>query len=115
MSPIYLEFSVNDSRKNIIRETTGNCKLNLTIVKDLLYINLYGYVLTSAFFNYLVNVTAGGPDSPWGHMLPSSTVDCGWFVAFWGNQIFLVKKFIEIVIVWDYYTIPSGLTLFWHS
>ena len=50
--------------KNIIRETTGNCKLNLTSVKDLLYINLYGYVLTSAFFNYLVNVTAGGPKSP---------------------------------------------------
>ena len=30
----------------------------------------------------MVSVTAGGPDSPRGHMYPSSTVDLGCFVAF---------------------------------
>ena len=38
------------------------------------------------YFNYLVSVTAGGPVSPRGHMKPSSTVDFGWFVAFWEHQ-----------------------------
>ena len=61
------------------------------------------------YFNYLVSVTAGGPVSPRGHTQPSSTVDFGWFVAFREHQIFL--KFIEIVILWVYYTIPVGFTL----
>ena len=30
-------------------------------------------------FTHLVSITAGGPESPWGHMQPSSTVDFSWF------------------------------------
>ena len=30
-----------------------------------------------SYLNYLVSVTAGGPESPRGHMWPSSTVDFG--------------------------------------
>ena len=41
------------------------------------------------YFNYLVSVTARGPESPRGHMYPSSTVDFGWFVAFESINIFL--------------------------
>ena len=46
------------------------------------------------YFNYLVSVTAGGQVSPppRGNMLPSSTFDLGWFVAFWKFfKIFHVK------------------------
>ena len=43
------------------------------------------------YFNYLVSVTAGGPRSPRGHMLPSSTVDFGLFAAFESVKIFRVK------------------------
>ena len=43
------------------------------------------------YFNYLVSVTAGGPESPRGHMYPSSTVDFGWFVAFESIKIFGVE------------------------
>ena len=39
-------------------------------------------------FTHLVSVTAGGPESPWGHMQPSSTVDFSWFVAFREHQHF---------------------------
>ena len=40
------------------------------------------------YFNYLVSVTAGGPVSPRGHMLPSPADDFGWFVAFREHQNF---------------------------
>ena len=40
------------------------------------------------YFNYLVNVTAGGPVSPRDNMWPSSTVDFSWFVAFESIKIF---------------------------
>ena len=33
-----------------------------------------------------LDVTAGGPESPRGHMQPSSTVDFGWFAAFWEHK-----------------------------
>ena len=39
-------------------------------------------------FTHLVSVTVGGPESPWGHMQPSTTVDFSWFVAFWEHQHF---------------------------
>ena len=56
--------------------------------------------------------TAGGPVSPRGHMKPSSTVDFGWMVAFGEHQNFPCLKLIEIVILWVYYTIPFGFSLF---
>ena len=43
------------------------------------------------YFNFLVSVTAGGPESPRVHMKPSSTVDIGRFVAFDSIKIFHVK------------------------
>ena len=45
---------------------------------------------------------------------PSSTVNFGWFVAFGEHQNFPRLKLIEIVILWVYYTIPFGFSLFWH-
>ena len=39
-------------------------------------------------------------------------VDFDWFVAGWEHTIFRVK--IEIVILWVYYTIPVGFSIFWH-
>ena len=71
-------------------------------------------VLFSLYFNYLVSVTAGGPVSPRGHMKPSSTVDFDWFVVFESIKIFRMKL-TEIVILWVYYTVPFGFSLFWHS
>ena len=61
-------------------------------------------------FNYLVSVSAGGPRSTRGHMLPSSTVDSGWFVAFESIKIFRVK------IDWNcnFVGISFGLSLIWH-
>ena len=59
--------------------------------------------LYSNHFTHLVSVTACGPESPWGHMQPSSTVDFSWFVSFrehWST--FSVLKFIEIVILGVY-------------
>ena len=47
-------------------------------------------------------------------VLPSCTVDFGWFVAFGEHQNFPCLKLIEIVILWVYYTIPFGFSLFWH-
>ena len=45
---------------------------------------------------------------------PSSTVDFGWFVAFESIKFSMIKLF-EIVILWVYYTIPFGFSLFfWH-
>ena len=38
-----------------------------------------------------MSVTAGGPVSPRGHMILNSTVDFGWFVAFWEHKIFHVE------------------------
>ena len=52
----------------------------------------------SLYFNHLVIVTAGGLESRRVHMLPSSTVDFGWFVAFLENHNFPSLKLIEIVI-----------------
>ena len=43
-----------------------------------------------------------------------STVDFGWFVPFGENQNFLCLKLIEIVILWVYYIIPFGFSLFGH-
>ena len=43
------------------------------------------------YFNYLVSVAAGGPESPRGYMKPSFAVDLGWFVAFWEHQNFRVN------------------------
>ena len=40
------------------------------------------------YFNYLVSVTAGVPESPRGHMKPSSKIDFGWFIAFGEQQNF---------------------------
>ena len=59
------------------------------------------------YFNYLVSATASGPESPWGHMESSSTVDFGWLVAFWEHH-----HLTEIVILWVYYIIPFGFSLF---
>ena len=39
------------------------------------------------YFNHLVSVTDCGPESPRGHIWPSSTVDGGWFVAFESTTI----------------------------
>ena len=39
-------------------------------------------------FTHLVSVTAGGPESPWGNMQPSSTVDFSWYIAFQEHQHF---------------------------
>ena len=63
-----------------------------------------------------MSVTACGTVSPRGHMSPSSTVDFGWFVAFGEHQNFSVFKIelIEIVILWVYFTIPFGFSLFGH-
>ena len=47
-------------------------------------------------------------------MLPSSTVDLGWFVAFGEHQNVPCLKLIKIVILLVYYTIPFGFSLFWH-
>ena len=65
------------------------------------------------YFNYLVSVTAGGPESPRGHMSPSSTVDFGWFVAFESIKIFRVKIDLNCNL-WVYYTIPFGFSWFRH-
>ena len=43
------------------------------------------------YFNYLVSVTVGGPESPRGHMKPSSTVDFDWFEAYECINIFWAK------------------------
>ena len=53
-------------------------------------------------------------ESPRAHMLPSSTVDFGWFVAFGEHQNFPCLKLIEIVILLVHYTIPFGVSFFWH-
>ena len=64
------------------------------------------------YFNYLVSVTAGEPDSPRGRLLlrekgRESAVDFGWFLAF------VRVKLIEIIILWVFfYTIPFGFSLF---
>ena len=63
-------------------------------------------------FIYSLSVTAGVPKSLRGHLYPSSMGDFGGFVAFGEHKIFRVLKFIDIVILWVYYTIPFGLTLF---
>ena len=39
-------------------------------------------------FTHLVSATARGPESPWGHMQPSSLVDFSWFIAFREHQHF---------------------------
>ena len=55
-----------------------------------------------------------GPESPRRHMLPNSTVDFGWFVAFWGHQNCPCLKLVEIFIFRVNCTIPFGFNLFWH-
>ena len=40
-------------------------------------------------FNYLISVTAGGEVSAPRQMTPCSTVDCGWFIAFWEHKNFV--------------------------
>ena len=60
-----------------------------------------------------MSVTAGRTESPGGAMSPSSTVDVGWFVAFWNHQNFQCLKLIEIVILWVHYTVPLGFSMFW--
>ena len=60
-------------------------------------------------FYYLVSVTAGGPVSPEGtcsQFLPSTSVD--------SKRLESIKKLIEIVILWVYYTIPFGFSFFRH-
>ena len=49
-----------------------------------------------SYFNYLVSVTAGGPVSLGGHMLSSSTVDFGWFGAFWEHQNFPYQNWLKL-------------------
>ena len=44
-----------------------------------------------SYFDYLLRVTAGGPENPRGHMQSRSTVDFAWFVAFESIKIFCVK------------------------
>ena len=46
---------------------------------------------------------------PRGH----STADFGWFVAFEEHHNFPCQKMLYIVIIWVYFTIPYGLSLFW--
>ena len=75
------------------------------------------YILVKFFmyFNYIL-----GECHCWwtresrGHMKPGSTVDFGWFVAFWEHRHFLCLKLIEIVILWVYFTIPLIFCLFRH-
>ena len=64
-----------------------------------------------SYFNYLVSVTAGGPRNPRGHMEP-----------FYGRlrlvrsvlraSKFSVSKLTENAILWVYYTIHFGFSLF---
>ena len=54
-------------------------------LKWCIHLDLYLYF---NHFTHLVSVTGGGPESPWGHMQSSSTVDSSWFVAFREHQQF---------------------------
>ena len=65
-------------------------------------------------FTYLVSVTAGGPESPWGHMQPSSTVDFSWFVVFREHQLFPCWNLLKLSFFWGLFTILFGFSLFWH-
>ena len=59
-------------------------------------------------FTHLVSVIAGGHESPWGHMQPSSTVDFSWLIrSVSRSSTIFVLKFIEIVIFGVY--LPSLL------
>ena len=85
--------------------------LNLEMVTDRTLI----YLACTLHFNHLVSVTDGEPESPRGHMQPSSTVDFSWFVAFWEYQNFPCWNLMKLcVILWVYYTTPFGFSLFWH-
>ena len=90
-----------------------NCRVKFLLLGLLQDIRWYIQLSSSLYlnFNYLVSVTAGGPVSPRGHMLSSSSVDFGWFVAFGEHQNFPCLKLIEIVI-WGF--IPVGFSLFLH-
>ena len=61
-----------------------------------------------------MSVTAGGPESPRGHMWPTSSVDFNWSIAFCRALKFSALKLIKIFILWVYYTTPFGFSLFWH-
>ena len=52
-------------------------------------------------------------ESPRAHVVKSG-VNFGWFVAFWEHQNFPCKNSMEIVILWVYYTILFGFSLFRH-
>ena len=43
-----------------------------------------------------MSVNVGGPESPWEHVLTSSTIDFGWFVAFESINIFRVKNWLKL-------------------
>ena len=77
--------------------STCNGSAHCTFVSNQGPLELYLY------FNYLVSITAGGPLSPRGHMQPSSTVDFGWFVAFWEHQKFKID--------WN---CNFGFSMFWY-
>ena len=73
-------------------------------------------VYTSQYnFNCLVSITAGGPECPRGqrHRWPSSTVDFGWFVAYWEHQKISVLQRFKFKICGFNYTRHCGLKLTW--
>ena len=76
--------------------------LNVETVTDWTFI----YLACTHHFNHLVSVTAGEPEFPWGHMLPSSTFDFSWFVSFWEHQNFLCWNYWNCTFVDLSYGIP---------
>ena len=53
-------------------------------------------------FTHLVSVTAGGPESPQGHIQPISTVDFSWFVAFREHQHFPCWNLLKLYFLGVY-------------
>ena len=65
----------------------SNMDLSILFFKD----DCNVYISTTC----LVSVNVGGLVSPRGHMLPSSTVDFGWFLAFWEHQ-YVLKIWLKL-------------------
>ena len=69
------------------------------------------HIVVTFLQNYLVSVTAGGPWSPRGHIAKFYS-RLRSICSVWRAQNFLCFKLIEIVILWVYYTIPFGFSLY---
>ena len=61
----------------------------LLMKSDLKWCIHLGLLLYFNHFTHLVRVTFDGPESPWGHMQPSSTVNFSWFLASREHNYFL--------------------------